>query len=130
MSSSSRRLTKGWYADPRDANGRTRASHDRPDRVPATVLFTDLAGSTARASELGDRGWRDLLEQHHAAARRELERFGGRDVDTAGDGFFATFEGPSLTDHTARAGSTTYRSVQAGSRQPDRAGDDARWFAH
>ena len=65
------------------------------DRVLATVLFTDLAGSTAQASELGDRGWRDLLEQHHAAVRRELERFGGREVDTAGDGFFATFDGPA-----------------------------------
>ena len=74
-----------------------------PDRVLATVLFTDLAGSTARASELGDRRWRDLLEQHHAAVRRELERFGGREVDTAGDGFFATFDGPARAIRCARS---------------------------
>jgi class 3 adenylate cyclase len=66
-----------------------------PDRVLATVLFTDLVGSTARAAELGDRRWRDLLAQHHAAVRRELERFGGRELDTAGDGFFASFDGPA-----------------------------------
>jgi class 3 adenylate cyclase len=66
-----------------------------PDRVLATVLFTDLVGSTARAVELGDRRWRDLLEQHHASVRRELTRFDGIEVDTAGDGFFATFDGPA-----------------------------------
>jgi class 3 adenylate cyclase len=65
------------------------------DRVLATVLFTDLVGSTERAAELGDRRWRDLVEQHHAAVRRELARFDGREVDTAGDGFFATFDGPA-----------------------------------
>jgi class 3 adenylate cyclase len=74
-----------------------------PDRVLATVLFTDLVGSTTRAAELGDRGWRDLLEQHHAAVRRELERFGGRELDTAGDGFFATFDGPARAIRCARA---------------------------
>lgn len=74
-----------------------------PDRVLATVLFTDLVGSTARASELGDRAWRDLLEQHHAAVRRELARFGGRELDTAGDGFFATFDGPARGIRCARA---------------------------
>jgi class 3 adenylate cyclase len=73
------------------------------DRVLATVLFTDLAGSTARASELGDRRWRDLLEQHHTAVRRELERFGGREVDTTGDGFFATFDGPARAIRCARS---------------------------
>lgn len=65
-----------------------------PDRVLATVLFTDLVGSTEMAVELGDRRWRDVLEQHHAAVRSELERFDSREVDTAGDGFFATFDGP------------------------------------
>jgi len=74
-----------------------------PDRVLATVLFTDLVGSTARATELGDRKWRDLLEQHHAAVRRELERFRGRELDTAGDGFFATFDGPARAIRCARA---------------------------
>jgi class 3 adenylate cyclase len=65
------------------------------DRVLATVLFTDLVGSTEQAAALGDRQWRDLLAQHHAAVRRELERYDGREVDTAGDGFFATFDGPA-----------------------------------
>lgn len=74
-----------------------------PDRVLATVLFTDVVGSTQRAAELGDRRWRDLLEQHHAAVRRELERFDGREQDTAGDGFFATFDGPARAIRCARA---------------------------
>ena len=64
------------------------------DRVLATVLFTDIVGSTQRAVELGDRGWRDLLDRHHSLVRRELERFRGREIDTAGDGFFAAFDGP------------------------------------
>jgi class 3 adenylate cyclase len=71
----------------------TRPVHDA-DRVLATVLFTDIVGSTERATALGDRRWRDLLEQHHTVVRRELERFRGREVDTAGDGFLATFDGP------------------------------------
>jgi pimeloyl-ACP methyl ester carboxylesterase len=65
------------------------------DRVLATVLFTDIVGSTERAVELGDRRWRDLLGAHDAAVRRELDRFRGREVDTAGDGFLATFDGPA-----------------------------------
>jgi class 3 adenylate cyclase len=65
------------------------------DSVLATVLFTDLVGSTAKAVELGDRGWRDLLEQHHARTRAELSRFRGIELDTAGDGFFARFDGPA-----------------------------------
>ena len=75
----------------------------RPDRALATVLFTDLVGSTEHAAELGDRRWRDLLEQHHAAVRRELVRFEGREVDTAGDGFFATFDGPARGIRCAQA---------------------------
>jgi class 3 adenylate cyclase len=74
-----------------------------PERALATVLFTDLVGSTARASEIGDRRWRDILEQHHVAVRRELARFGGREVDTTGDGFFATFDGPARAIRCARA---------------------------
>ncbi len=66
-----------------------------PDRVLATVMFTDIVGSTERAAALGDRVWRDLVERHHAAVRRQLNRFRGREVDTAGDGFFATFDGPA-----------------------------------
>jgi class 3 adenylate cyclase len=74
-----------------------------PDRVLATVLFTDIVGSTERARELGDRRWRDLVDEHHAAVRRELERFRGREVDTAGDGFFATFDGPARGIRCGRA---------------------------
>ena len=65
------------------------------DRVLATLLFTDIVGSTQRAKDEGDRRWRELLDSHNAIVRRELERFRGREVDTAGDGFFATFDGPA-----------------------------------
>ncbi|HEV8315429.1 MAG TPA: adenylate/guanylate cyclase domain-containing protein, partial [Burkholderiaceae bacterium] len=68
---------------------------DEPDRVLATVLFTDIVGATERAAHLGDRHWHDLLDSHHALIRRELARFRGREVDTAGDGFLATFDGPA-----------------------------------
>jgi pimeloyl-ACP methyl ester carboxylesterase len=74
-----------------------------PDRVLATVLFTDIVGSTAKAVELGDRAWRDLLERHHAQIRRELVRFRGTEVDTAGDGFFARFDGPARAVRCALA---------------------------
>jgi class 3 adenylate cyclase len=66
-----------------------------PESVLATVLFTDLVGSTAKAAELGDRAWRELLREHHAAVRRELARYRGIELDTAGDGFFARFDGPA-----------------------------------
>jgi pimeloyl-ACP methyl ester carboxylesterase len=66
-----------------------------PDRMLATVLFTDIVSSTRHASALGDRRWGEVLEEHHAIVRRELERFRGREIDTAGDGFFATFDGPA-----------------------------------
>jgi class 3 adenylate cyclase len=75
----------------------------RPDRMLATVLFTDLVGSTEQAVELGDRRWRDLIEQHHATVRRELARYDGTEVDTAGDGFFATFDGPARAIRCAQA---------------------------
>jgi class 3 adenylate cyclase len=58
------------------------------------VLFTDIVGSTERAGALGDRRWRELLDSHDRAVRRQLQRFRGREVNTAGDGFLATFEGP------------------------------------
>jgi pimeloyl-ACP methyl ester carboxylesterase len=74
-----------------------------PDRVLATVLFTDIVGSTERAAALGDRAWRGVLERHHAVVRKELERFRGREVDTAGDGFLATFDGPARAIRCARA---------------------------
>jgi pimeloyl-ACP methyl ester carboxylesterase len=66
-----------------------------PDRVLATVLFTDIVGSTARAVKMGDRQWMDALEAHRTMVRWFLERYRGREVDTAGDGFFATFDGPA-----------------------------------
>jgi class 3 adenylate cyclase len=65
-----------------------------PDRVLVTVLFTDIVESTSRAATLGDRQWRNLLESHNEIVRRELERFRGKEVQTAGDGFLATFDGP------------------------------------
>jgi class 3 adenylate cyclase len=74
-----------------------------PDRVLATVMFTDLVGSTETAAAVGDRAWRDMVERHHAAVRRQLERFRGREIDTAGDGFFATFDGPARAIHCAEA---------------------------
>ena len=66
-----------------------------PDRVLATVMFTDIVGSTERAVALGDRRWRDLLDSHHALVREQLLRFRGREIDTAGDGFLAAFDGPA-----------------------------------
>jgi class 3 adenylate cyclase len=65
------------------------------DRMLATVMFTDIVGSTAKAAELGDRAWRELVEQHHGTVRALLGRFRGNEIDTAGDGFFATFDGPA-----------------------------------
>ncbi len=66
-----------------------------PDRVLATVMFTDIVGSTERAGELGDARWRELLAAHQAAVRRELGQFRGREVKTLGDGYLATFDGPA-----------------------------------
>ena len=80
------------------------------DRVLATILFTDLVGSTETASHLGDAAWSRLVEQHHSAVRRELERYGGEEIDTAGDGFFAIFDGPARAIRCALA---TQGAVQA-----------------
>jgi class 3 adenylate cyclase len=82
-----------------------------PDRVLATVLFTDVVGSTDRARELGDRRWGELLGRHHEVVRTRLERFHGREVDTAGDGFLATFDGPARGIRCARAISDAVRDV-------------------
>jgi class 3 adenylate cyclase len=71
--------------------------------VLATVLFTDIVGSTEKAAELGDRSWRELLSANDRAVRAEPERFRGREVDSAGDGFFATFDGPARTVWCAAA---------------------------
>jgi class 3 adenylate cyclase len=65
------------------------------DRVLATVMFTDIVGATERAAALGDRRWPDLLERHHAVVREQLAQFRGREIDTAGDGFLAAFDGPA-----------------------------------
>jgi class 3 adenylate cyclase len=80
-----------------------------PDRVLATVLFTDIVGSTERATELGDRRWRELLDAHHSTVRRQLERFRGREIDTAGDGFLATFDGPA---RAIRCGSAAIAAIR------------------
>ena len=82
-----------------------------PDRVLITVLFTDIVGATERAASLGDRAWHDLLDAHHALVRRELSTFRGREVDTAGDGFLATFDGPARAIRCACAISESVRSL-------------------
>jgi len=74
-----------------------------PDRVLATILFTDIVGSTALAARLGDKRWRDLVGRHNALVRRQLERFRGRELDTAGDGFVASFDGPARGIRCAQA---------------------------
>ena len=74
-----------------------------PDKVLTTVLFSDIVGSTARAAELGDAGWRELLAAHHGRVRAQLARYRGVELDTAGDGFFARFDGPARAIHCALA---------------------------
>jgi class 3 adenylate cyclase len=86
-------LHAAWEAD----QGR------EPDRQLATLLFTDIVDSTAHMARLGDAGWRELLERHHALVRRELARARGREVDTAGDGFFAAFDGPARAVRCAKS---------------------------
>jgi pimeloyl-ACP methyl ester carboxylesterase len=81
------------------------------DRALATVLFTDIVDSTAKAAALGDRGWRALLEQHHALVRRHLVRFRGRELDNAGDGFFASFDGPARAIRCACAIAAAVRQL-------------------
>ncbi|MBA3737956.1 MAG: adenylate/guanylate cyclase domain-containing protein [Actinobacteria bacterium] len=73
------------------------------DRALATVLFTDVVGSTERAAELGDRRWKAMVEEHHRLVRGQLARYRGVEVDTAGDGFFATFDGPARAVRCARS---------------------------
>jgi class 3 adenylate cyclase len=79
------------------------SSPDVPDTVLATLLFTDIVGSTERAATVGDRAWRELLDRHHSLVRRELARFRGEEKDTAGDGFFATFDGPARAIRCAQS---------------------------
>jgi class 3 adenylate cyclase/pimeloyl-ACP methyl ester carboxylesterase len=82
-----------------------------PDTLLATVLFTDIVGSTAKAAELGDRSWRDLVARHHSLVRAQLDRYRGRELDTAGDGFFATFDGPIRAIRCAVAARTAVRDL-------------------
>ena len=78
-------------------------SHSETERALATLLFTDIVGSTERAASLGDREWRHLLETHHTCVRRELARFRGKEIKTLGDGFLATFDGPARGVRCAEA---------------------------
>jgi class 3 adenylate cyclase/pimeloyl-ACP methyl ester carboxylesterase len=82
-----------------------------PDRVLATILFTDIVDSTPRTIELGDRGWRELLAHHNALVRKRLAEFRGQELDTAGDGFFASFDGPGRAIGCARALVEDLRSI-------------------
>jgi class 3 adenylate cyclase len=82
---------------------RTPPTEPVPDRVLATILFTDIVGSTEHVAALGDRAWRELLASHRAQVRRELGRFRGVELDTAGDGFFASFDGPARAITCARS---------------------------
>jgi class 3 adenylate cyclase len=86
-------LTAAWDAD----------AHRLPERQLATLLFTDIVDSTVHMAKLGDAGWRQLLERHHALVRAELARARGNEVDTAGDGFFAAFDGPARAVRCARS---------------------------
>jgi len=105
------------------------------DRVLATVLFTDIVGSTERAVEIGDNAWLDLLDRHQAVVRAMLGRYRGREIDTAGDGFLATFDGPARAIRCARAVSEAIRplgiQVRAGihSGEIEMAGDNVRGVA-
>lgn len=81
------------------------------DRVLATVLFTDIVGSTQRAAQLGDRAWRELLERHNALVRGELTRYRGREVKAVGDGFLATFDGPARAIRAAQSIVNATRSI-------------------
>jgi class 3 adenylate cyclase len=83
----------------------------RHDRVLATVLFTDIVGSTDTAARIGDQDWRELLERHHRILRSFIQRFGGREVHTAGDGFLVTFDSPRRAIECARAAAEAVRAT-------------------
>jgi pimeloyl-ACP methyl ester carboxylesterase/class 3 adenylate cyclase len=106
-----------------------------PDRALVTVMFVDIVDSTKRAAELGDRRWTDLLESFYAIVRRDLDRYGGREVDTAGDGLFAIFDGPAraircatvLTEAVASLGLHIRTGIHTG--ECERIGDNVRGLA-
>ncbi len=106
-----------------------------PSRVLATVMFTDIVGSTELAAHLGDQSWRQLLDRHHHLIRGELARFGGREVDTAGDGFLAIFDAPGRAVRCARAAVEGVRAlgleIRAGlhTGEVEFAADDLRGIA-
>ena len=82
-----------------------------PERLLKTVLFTDIVSSTSMASDLGDADWHELLRKHHRIIREGLLRFGGVEQDTAGDGFFAAFDGPARAVRCAQAMSREIRGL-------------------
>jgi class 3 adenylate cyclase len=86
-------------------------SAPEPDRMLATVMFTDIVGSTAKAAEVGDRRWRELVERHDQLVRRSIERYRGREVKTMGDGFLATFDGPARAIRAATSARDAVRSL-------------------
>jgi class 3 adenylate cyclase len=94
--------TEEWLDEVQEFLTGTRASHE-PERILATVLFTDIVDSTRTATQLGDQRWRELLERHQRAVRDALERFHGREVKSTGDGFLATFDGPARAIRCGRA---------------------------
>jgi hypothetical protein len=100
-----------------------------PDRVLATVLFTDIVDSTAKAAELGDRAWGELLARHHALIRRELLRFRGVERNVVGDGFFATFDGPARAIRCAGAITETVRELGLEIRAGLHTGECEVWTA-
>jgi class 3 adenylate cyclase len=106
-----------------------------PDRVLATLLFTDVVGSTERAAHIGDQAWRDLLERHNILIRKQLGRFRGREIDTTGDGFLAIFDGPARAVRCAQAICVDVRGlgleIRAGvhSGEVELVGDDVRGLA-
>jgi class 3 adenylate cyclase len=94
------RVIAGFLGASRDVDFR---HSPRPNRVLVTVLFTDIVGSTARAAEIGDRAWHDLVDRHHETVRAIVSRFNGREIDTAGDGFLVLFDGPGPAIRAAQA---------------------------
>jgi class 3 adenylate cyclase len=105
------------------------------DRMLATVVFTDIVGSTETAAQLGDKRWGELLDNHHRVVRHALARFRGREIDTAGDGFLATFDGPARAIRFALAAADGVRplglELRAGvhTGEIELAGDDVRGLA-
>jgi class 3 adenylate cyclase len=99
-------LEEAWQSGPWD--------EPEPERVLATILFTDIVGSTEHAALLGDRAWHELPQRRHELVRRQLVRFRGREVNTAGDGFFACFDLPAWAIRCAQAGARVASYAEPG----------------